>query len=255
MNDPLIQKAQDRVTAAQQALDAALRSGAATEAAREALTLAQEEVDRVGAELARQQTEDVAAFLAEIEQAGAEMATQTATEINAHLAALATIPAPTVVLDSGMAARAVKVEREAAAAAAEAKAKQDRIGDLKQRLASLEAERAGIVANRKPSGRWDSDDARKLALLEADREGLGRLIASEEKVEPAAAGTSYDHGAEWAGSVQAAKSAALLELARTLEARLLEVATEARACAVNGDIRSRWIPSPALARVVQMGIV
>ncbi|NCA71684.1 MAG: hypothetical protein EOM91_16705 [Sphingobacteriia bacterium] len=253
--DPILTKARDRVIVAEQALDAALAAGTDTTEAREALQLAVDEVDRVGAELARQQTEDVAAFLAEIEQAGAEMATQTATEINAHLAALATIPAPTVVLDSGMAARAVKVEREAAAAAAEAKAHRDRIADLKQRLASLEAERAATGAARKPNGRWDDEAGRKLALLAADVEGVTRLIASEERAAPAPAGTGYNHGAEWRESINGAKSAALLELARTLEARLLEVATEARACAVNGDLRGRWIPSPQLARVVAMGVV
>nr|WP_093186532.1 hypothetical protein [Thiocapsa sp. KS1] len=255
MNDPIIKKAQDRVVAAQTNLDEALRSGADTASAREGLQLATEEVARIGAELARQRDEDVAAFLAEIEAAGVEMAETEQTAVNAHLAALATIPAPTVTLDPGMAARAVKAEREAAAAAAEAKAHGDRVGDLKQRLAALEAERAGIVANRKPSGRWDDDDSRKLALIAADHEGLTRLIAAEEKAETPAAGTGYDFGAEWSTSVSTAKATALLELCRTLEDRLLEVANQARAAAPRGDVRMRYIPCPALARVVQMGIV
>nr|WP_141657283.1 hypothetical protein [Thiocapsa sp. KS1] len=218
------------------------------------MQLAEEEFARVGVELARQRDEDVGAFLAEIEAAGAELATQTATEINAHLSELASIPAPTVELDPGTAARAVKSEREAAAAAAQAKAHTVRIGDLKQRLTALEVERAGIVAGRKPGARWDDADARRMALIEADREGLGRLIAAEESAAPATAGKGYDFGGEWAGSVNAAKNAALLELARTLESRLLEVAAEMRACARNGDIRQRWIPSPQIAKVVQAGI-
>ncbi|SDX68541.1 hypothetical protein [Thiocapsa roseopersicina] len=252
--DPF-QKAADRVTAAQQALDEALAAGTDTTAAREALQLATEEVARIGSELARQRDEDMGTFLAEIEAAGAEMAAQTAAAINARMVELATIPAPTVVMDPGMAARAVKAEREAAAAAAKDKAHRDRIDDLKRRLAALEAERATIAANRKPGGRWDSEDARKLALLAADHEGVSRIVAAEAKVEIPTAGTGYDHGAEWAGSVNAAKAAALLELCRTLEARLLEVATQAKAAAPNGDLRMRYVPSPQLARVVAMGVV
>lgn len=251
----ILTKSRDRVTAAEQALDAALAAGTDTIEAREGLQLARDELDRVGAELARQQTEDLSVFLREIEEAGDALAAKTTAEINQHLIELATIAAPAVELNPGMASMAVKSEREGAAAASQGKAHRERIGDLKQRLAALEAERAGIVANRKPNGRWDDDAGRKLALLAADIEGVSRLIAAEEKVEPATAAKGYNHAAEWAGSIQAAKSAALLELARTLEARLLEVANIAKAAARNGDMRQRYIPSPAFLSAVRAGIV
>ncbi len=251
MNNLLVQ-AEQRLNSADAELVDALESGRDTSSARERLSLAQAELDRLRSELAEIEGQD--AEFAQEQMAGqaealvAEQQDRIVAELNRLIAP---IKLPVIQLPAGPAVTLLQAQARLSEVQAQAAAAGERLKALRGRLSALRQERGQIVA-RRAQGDTRPDDGSELALLEADIEGLGGLVTQAQTKMPdthdsqaAVATAEYS----WQRYLAEARITALQALCSNLDQGLAAAAGELSEAVRSVDGPSaarRWRASHAL---------
>jgi len=220
------EKAQNRVFAAQKALDDALLGGQPTAEHRKNLELAVEEARRIESVARAEAVGQSAADDQQTQAAAAALAAEAAAALTAELGALtAAIPLPEPDLPQSLALALAKAEHAAEQHADAVTAHETRLEALRGRLAALQEERNEIIA-RRAEGRQEPDDAARVHLIEADRDGLRALI---ERTEGEGPGEDRSRVGEWRQSWSRAiaeeRGRLLAQVAAELDHRLAQVLT------------------------------
>jgi hypothetical protein len=230
---------QDRIQAAQSALDLAVAEGAQT--------------DELRAELKAATDAREAAIEAEAKAMTQAVEKDLATSLK-RLSAPPATPGADLPADALEVARALVLAREASAVS-QAKATEHgkRLEALRARLAALETERKQIVV-RRAQGQCQDDDGPVLALLVADAEGLRDLIDQAGKDAPGPDGSgARDFEQAWTRATGRARHERLGQLASVLDHALTDVLKEVRlASASIGDAAHvKWNPSADLVSALR----